>query len=209
METDKSELQSLLSDALSLLRPTFIEGLSEFELIRILQSPPYSLFNEEVLREPLNLFQTHFVLFHSLYHLQKKWRRQALGELEIGPIRIVLHTSVQSTANLQAEDSLAEYYLDWTNLFDTDTDDVKALLDSFWQKMAGTQGDFLTEAELNEACKVLNIRSLDGINTLQLKQAYRKLQHQFHPDKGGSIERSQAILKAYQTLRQYILRSVK
>mmetsp|Transcript_16093 Transcript_16093/g.50599 ORF Transcript_16093/g.50599 Transcript_16093/m.50599 type:complete len:92 (-) Transcript_16093:35-310(-) len=76
-------IQALLQEVLSSFQSQFVEGISEFEIITLLKQPPYSLFDEDALRDSLMLFQTHFVLFHSLYRLRNEWREQKVGELDI------------------------------------------------------------------------------------------------------------------------------
>ena len=51
----------------------------------------------------------------------------------------------------------------------------------------------------------MEIEGLKDINLSELKQQYRKLQHENHPDKGGEIKVSQLILQAYTQLRRHII----
>jgi hypothetical protein len=200
-----NEQQTLLQDALVTFRLEFEKGISEYDLINALKSPPYSVFDEDALGDSLIMFQTHFVLFHCLYQLKNEWREQKIGQLDIGLTRITLLPILESAANIQTEDSLANYYLDWSNLSATNEYDVETLLGSFWQKMAGADlHTSISGAELNRACITMKIDSLKDMNLSELKQQYRKLQHENHPDKGGRIDVSQSILQAYTQLRRYI-----
>ncbi|AEP31342.1 DNA-J related domain-containing protein [Brumicola nitratireducens] len=205
MPNKHDELQVLLQDILSTFKAQFIEGVSEFEIITQLKKPPYSLFDDNALRDPLMLFQTHFVLFHSLYHLRNEWRAQSIGELNIGATLIKLQPTLSFDAALQVADPLGDYYLDWNNFSATDEAGVEDLLNRFWQAMAGGDMQYCVSQEaLNEASFALQIDSLEGLSLIQLKQQYRKLQHANHPDKGGSVEDSQRVLQAYTTLHKYI-----
>jgi hypothetical protein len=200
-----NELQTLLNETLTTFRPAFELGISEYELICTLKSPPYSIFDENALSDSLMMFQTHFVLFHCLYQLRNRWREQKIGELVIGLTTITLNPILESFTNLETEDSLANYYLDWSNLGCSNKNDIEALLDSFWQKMAGAELNAnMPLSELKRVCIVMEIESLEDITLLELKQQYRKLQHKNHPDKGGSIKVSQSVLQAYSQLRKYI-----
>jgi hypothetical protein len=200
-----NELQTLLIDALVTFRPQFEEGISEYDLINALKSPPYLVFDEDALRDSLMMFQTHFVLFHCLYQLKNEWHEQKIGQLDIGLTRITLHPILESAANIQTEDSLARYYLDWSNLSSTNENDVEALLNSFWKKMAGSDlHTNISGLELKRACTTMEIDSLESMNLSELKQQYRKLQHENHPDKGGKIEMSQSVQHAYTQLRRHI-----
>jgi hypothetical protein len=201
-----NEQQRLLTDALVTFRPQFAEGISEYDLINALKSPPYLVFDEDALGDSLMMFQTHFVLFHCLYQLQNQWREQKVGQLDIGMTRISLQPILASDANLQTEDPLANYYLNWSNLSATNETDVEALLDSFWQKMAGHDLHAnISGSALKRARITMKIDVLKDINLSELKQQYRKLQHENHPDKGGRIEVSQSILQAYTQLRRHII----
>jgi hypothetical protein len=200
-----NELQTLLNDTLATFRPAFELGISEYELICALKSPPYSIFDEDALCDSLMMFQTHFVLFHCLYQLRNRWREQKIGELVIGLTTITLNPTLESSINIETEDSLANYYLDWSNLGCSNKNDIEALLDSFWQKMAGAELNAnMSLSELKRVCIVMEIESLADITLLELKQQYRKLQHKNHPDKGGSIRASQSVLQAYSQLHKYI-----
>jgi hypothetical protein len=200
-----NELQTLLDDTLATFRPAFELGISEYELICTLKSPPYSIFDEDALCDSLMMFQTHFVLFHCLYQLRNRWREQKIGELVIGLTTITLNPILESSINIETEDSLANYYLDWSNLGCSNKNDIEALLDSFWQKMAGAELNAnMSLSELKRVCIVMEIESLADITLLELKQQYRKLQHKNHPDKGGSIIASQSVLQAYSQLHKYI-----
>lgn len=201
-----ADFQALLQEILVSFKPQFIEGISEFDIITTLKQPPFTLFNEDALRDPLMLFQTHFVVFHSLYQLRNEWREQKQGELEIGATKIKLHPVLLFDANLITPDPLADYYLNWDNLKATDQAGVEALLDRFWQAMAGSVSNYhLTQDEINDAISILEIGSWADMSVNKLKQQYRKLQHSNHPDKGGSVERSQLILQAYTALNKHLL----
>ncbi|WP_412971305.1 DNA-J related domain-containing protein [Glaciecola sp. MF2-115] len=198
-------IQALLQEVLSSFQSRFVEGISEFEIITLLKQPPYSLFDEDALRDSLMLFQTHFVLFHSLYRLRNEWREQKVGELDIAATQIKLLPSVSFDAALQTSDTLADYYLDWNNMTSTDQAGVDQLLGSFWQKMAGIDVNHQLSGEaLNEALSNMQLETLEGLTLPQLKQHYRKLQHANHPDKGGSVESSQLVLQAYTALYKHL-----
>lgn len=212
MSETQSALQTLLIDTLESLQGYFIEGLSEYELIKTLQAPPFSLFDEDALHDPLVMFQTHFILFHCLYQLRTAWRSQNIGELEIGPTAIKLHPAIKlhsamlQSAAMESEDPLAKYYLNWENLSETDAGDVEALLNSFWQKMGSNGANAsATQEELEDAIRILELPSIESINLAQLKQQYRKHQHISHPDKGGSVEQSQLVLHSYTLLSRHLI----
>ncbi|MFT5276623.1 MAG: hypothetical protein ACI97K_000210 [Glaciecola sp.] len=205
MSNTHLELQHLLKDILSLMQVQFVEGISEFEIISMLKNPPFLVFDEDALRDSLVLFQTHFIVFHTLYNLRKEWRVKQIGELEISATLIKLNPVCLSTDYPSIADPLADYYLNWQNLTATDQAGVDELLTNFWQKMAVAKVfQKLSETDLNDAFAVLKLDSSEYLSLAMLKQQYRKLQHSCHPDKGGSVEQSQLILEAYTNLYRHL-----
>ena len=219
MEKQYENSVSLLIDSLSVMQPTFREGISEFALIQVLKQPPYKVFDSHALSDPLVLFKTHFVLFHALYTLQGKWRQQAVGELDIHTTNIILRPCIPSssrswahtpsaTCEITSPDPLARYYLDWQNFETTQKADVNALLDDFWSRMSVNQQPPLSEKQRHHAYHVLGIVELadnEGgshkhLAPETLKRYYRKALAKAHPDKGGSVERAQAVIQAYRWL---------
>lgn len=216
MVSSHQRFQQRLYDILQSLLPQFTKGISEYEIITLLKNPPYALFNDKALRNSLVLFQTHFILFHTLYLLRNEWRTQGIGELNIVTTCIVLTPIIEKKAKtLETLDPLAQYYLDWNQLNKTSEGDVNALLDSFWDQMIGNTPKYHQTNELEAAFTVLEFTDehkqyngeyidIDSLSIEQLKQQYRKLQHRYHPDKGGSLQKTQALQHAYEILSGYI-----
>ena len=220
--------QQKLHEILQSLLPLFEKGISEYELITLLSQAPHGIFNALTLSNSLLLFQTHFILFHALYKLRNQWRASDIGQLDIIATNIKLNPSVEKYNNnaLDTHDLLAEYYLDWRNFTNADKAEVNQLLASFWVKMSTTKTITKHSAKtINDALSILeigdsndgNIYSAKGsknkqniINELsieQLKSQYRKLQHRHHPDKGGSAQKAQLVLQAYEFLREHLERN--
>jgi hypothetical protein len=205
------QLLQLLNEVLVSFKPQFAEGISEFELINLLKEAPYQLFNADALSDSLVLFQTHFILFHALYKLRAHWRAELQGELDICATQIRLLPNVErpipeDATNLQEAEPLAEYYLNWQNLSDTKHADVEDLLSQFWLKMAGFDDQFsMSDQEVADACYTLEIGNRESLDLRLLKQQYRKLQHRYHPDKGGDVAQSQAVLHAYTALHKLLI----
>ena len=205
MNNKHETLLQLLTEILCSFQSSFRDGISEFELISKLKAKPFELFDEDALREPLLLFQTHFVLFHALYILREEWRQQKVGELTINALKIKLEAFVDQGAALVQADPLSEYYLDWQNLSKTDEAGVEDLLNQFWQKMGGMKSNKEHSAEeIKEALGHMQLEAIEGLQLDELKRQYRKLQHAYHPDKGGTAEQAQIILAAYTTLHSVI-----
>ena len=203
-----TSLVTLLEDSLLLLKPTLTLGISEFDLIALLKRPPYSLFDEDALRDPLMLFQTHFLVFHALYKLQIKWRESGEGRLDIHTTKILLRDDIQpqnkdatqAQTHLAGLDPLASYYLNLDNLKGTSEADVAALLDDFWRQMAGQKLGVPNTKDRDKACDVLKLDKQDILTLNSLKAHYRKALLKVHPDRGGNVEEAQQVIQAYRVL---------
>ncbi len=208
-----TSLVTLLEDSLLLLKPTLTLGISEFDLIALLKRPPYSLFDEDALRDPLMLFQTHFLVFHALYKLQIKWRESGEGRLDIHTTKSLLRDDIQpqniplqnkdatqAQTHLAGLDPLASYYLNLDNLKGTSEADVAALLDDFWRQMAGQKLGVPNTKDRDKACDVLKLDKQDILTLNSLKAHYRKALLKVHPDRGGNVEEAQQVIQAYRVL---------
>ena len=208
-----TSLVTLLEDSLLLLKPTLTLGISEFDLIALLKRPPYSLFDEDALRDPLMLFQTHFLVFNALYKLQIKWRESGEGQLDIHTTKILLRDDIQpqnippqnkdatqAQTHLAGLDPLASYYLNLDNLKGTSEADVAALLDDFWRQMAGQKLGVPNTKDRDKACDVLKLDKQDILTLNSLKAHYRKALLKVHPDRGGNVEEAQQVIQAYRVL---------
>lgn len=167
-------------------------GLSEYELIQALDDYGQPGFDTSSLRENLTLFQTHFFLFHSLYRLRDKLWENREGRLEINALCIqLLPVSDETGAQISEHDPLRDYYLNLENLENTDSDDVTRLLTQFW---AG----FVSNDQRREALEELELQ--DPVDWSTIKEQHRRLVMEHHPDRGGDVERLQAINAAMEIL---------
>ncbi|MCF2948963.1 DnaJ domain-containing protein [Paraglaciecola aquimarina] len=176
------------------------DGVSEYDLLKILQSSTYKVFSRHDLQDPLVLFQTHFIVFNALYHLRDKLIKQQLGLLHIDCMNICIKPWRAGGSGLQAQDKLREYYLNWQHLSDTGQQEVESLLNSFWQGFSGKIKQN-NNIELEQALNIFEIKEV--ISQQQIKKQYRKLLHKHHPDKGGDNENTQLLHKAFECLYNY------
>lgn len=177
-------------------------GLSELTLIRELASSyPDSLFAVPgALREPLLLFQLHFLLFHMLYRLSDKLM-ESKRDLVIGALHIAIVPRAETDPGVSHLDPLRSYYLDWQQWLKTSADDVEQLLDQFWKG----QPSPVAEGELTWARELFDLCTDDGPE--DIKPRYRRLMMEHHPDRGGDEERGSEINRAYRVLsRHYNIR---
>lgn len=182
-----------------------VEGAqyTEFELIKALTELDPPFFRVDALKSNLNLFQTHFLLFNSLYLLDKYGREQKVFYIDISALHIQLRTysDNQSAQVAPSQDSgLASYYLDITNLKTTTADDVENLLNQFWQQYI--RHKISTEEEIQASLQYFNYQKIP--DRAQLKQDYRKLSNRTHPDKGGNQSEFEQLVQHYQTIKSAI-----
>ena len=206
-ETQTSEL----IDILALLLDENSVGFSEHELLKLLQQPPHEFFATDALRDPLVLFQTHFLLFHCLYVLKQRWSKTQHAELEISalvikkrPLKPSIEPSLKDSPMdknefqpIEHADPLAQYYLDWSHFSATSSADVEDLLSNFWRKVFKPQN----ELDIQQALIVMELEA--PISTIELKVQYRRLAQSHHPDKGGDSEHFKNICQAFHQLKQY------
>jgi hypothetical protein len=168
-------------------------GLTEYELLKKLAEHGVSLFDEDYFRSPLGLFQRHFLLFHCLYLLRDNLRAAQRNDMEIHclAIRHIPYHHAPS-AHPALFDPLAAYYLDLDNLAATDEQEVVRLLDGFWQRFAG-------DAQRDKALAVMELTHPTSYP--EIRQQYRRLAMQCHPDRGGELAQFQQLEWAMGILR--------
>ena len=175
-------------------------GVDEFSLIKVLAERfPDTVFGVPgALREPLLLFQTHFLLFHALYRLSDRLAERHL-ELQIHALSIrMLPRSVadKSGSLLQERNPLRSYYLDWEQWLTTQGEDVERLLNGF------RQGRFaLSPQEVGAALDVFGLE--EPVDPQRIKLRYRELMSLHHPDRGGRTGVVQEINEALLILQRY------
>ena len=159
------------------------DGVSEYDLMQSLKAQGYFDF----LSQPAlhhELFQAHFFLFHSLYLLSNILLEQKSHLLSIHTLKIQLLPYQAGENSLQVDDKLKAYYLDFNNLENTTEDDVYDMLSSFWNK-------FNRFDNREEALDELGLK--DPVDDKIIKQEYRRLIMQHHPDRGGDTEKLQKL----------------
>ncbi|MDH0623157.1 molecular chaperone DnaJ [Pseudomonas chengduensis] len=172
------------------------DGIAEYTLIQQLKDRHSGHVPNLPLADKLVLFRTHFLLFNALYRLRERLWQEQTHLLEISPLCIRLLPYQPGNAALSERDELRDYYLDMSQLRDTDERDVERLLTSFWTRM---QGGEEKQAAL-ELFELANERTLD---LPRIKLRYRQMVSAHHPDRGGSTERLQSINLAMEILERY------
>ena len=156
-----------------------IDGISEYDLITRLKEQGYFEFLKSHAL-PHELFRAHFILFHALYLLRDKFFKNKQYQLNINVLSIKLLPYEEGKQEIQKVDKLREYYLDLSNLDSTSENDVYDLLASFWN-------GYDRFKNRDEALAELGLK--DPVDNKIIKNTYRKLVMQYHPDRGGDTEK--------------------
>ncbi|QWV16441.1 DNA-J related domain-containing protein [Stutzerimonas zhaodongensis] len=184
------------------------EGCSEYQLIQQLKARHSTHIPNLPLLDKLVLFRTHFLVFNALYQLRDQLWGESLYSLQISPLNVQLQPYVPGASGVAENDPLRDYYLDMSNLRDTDEQEVERLLASFWSRM---RGDHLSERnetwDPEQKRAALELFELDqeasSLSLHTIKRRYRQLVSIHHPDRGGSTTRLQSINLAMEILQRY------
>ena len=172
------------------------EGIAEHALIkRLAQDFPASIFAVPgTLSDPLQLFRTHFLLFHMLYRLSDALKPDG-AQLHISAMRIAIVPVGVSLPGVALSDPLRNYYLDWPQWAATNAADVEQLLTRFWSRQPAAADD------VNRALALFELEA--PADYAQVKQRYRALMSVHHPDRGGDTALVQRINEAFLMLKRY------
>ena len=184
------------------------EGCSEYDLIQQLKALRSTHIPNLPLLDKLVLFRTHFLVFNALYRLRDRLWGENSHHVHISPLCVQLQPYVPGADCLTERDPLREYYLDLTNLRDTDEAEVERLLESFWARMRGDQlGEPSDSWNPEQKRAALELFELDqqetDLNIQIIKRRYRELVSIHHPDRGGSTARIQSINLAMEILQRH------
>ena len=163
-------------------------GISEYELITRLEAyPELANLLERKNGDSLTLYRIHFLVCHVLYLLMDEWYQSQTARLEITPLLIQLHPYTAGDVSITKIDKVRDYYLELNNLTETDERGVDELLASFWIGMNRYE-------HRDEALEVLGLT--DPVDDKTIRNTYRSLAMQHHPDRGGDKEIIQQLNEA-------------
>ena len=180
-----------LANAVRELLDLHPDGISEHELIRALRCSGIFSFLPQPPAPPETLFRAHFLLFHALYRLRDQTLERGERELEINPLRIRWLPYRSGSGGVTNPDRMRAYYLDLANLETTGKQEVEEMIASFWVRLQQQDGRAEALAELGLS---------DPVENETIKQRYRRLAMQHHPDRGGDGIRLRAINRAVDLL---------
>jgi len=177
---------------IDVLLTDFNKGLSEYDLMVLLDERYPDLYPKPDLSDQVTLFQHHFFLRFTLYTLQQQYAKEGQWQLEITPVKITKQSYIESTDSLPAvPDPLRDYYLDLSNLNKETEQSIQSMLDDFWVALAKHQHQ-------PSALAILELAGNES--TTEKKQQYKRLLQLHHPDKGGNTEKFRAIQQAWKQL---------
>lgn len=172
------------------------QGISEYELLRKIEA--IVGWPEQLSPDPnLLIFQKHFLLMNALYSLQEQIYHHSKEVLVINPLCIQIHPISANEASKSVDSDncnakLKEYYLDFSHFKNASVQSVDELLAQFWMKFHNT--------ERRDAALLL-LELPTSASEKEIKEQYKKLAHQHHPDKGGDAERFVNIQEAWEILK--------
>lgn len=168
------------------------DGIREYDLMAALDKRCVEGFGQTAFADHLSMFQSHFLLFHSLYLLRDRLHQRADSGLDIHCLSICLTPYANQTrGGLQQHDPLRDYYLEFGNIEKTDAAEVDHLLKGFWNR-------FVAMDERQQALQQLGLS--DPVEYAEIKAHYRRLVMEHHPDRGGDHDRLLLINEAMQIL---------
>lgn len=174
-------------------------GLSELDLIKSLQRDPWALIGTVNYHALDQLYPVHFLLFHVLYTLRDQLA--LTGEaLVISPLRLALQNqqTIAGSGLPDEEDKLRAFYLDLSQYHMSDTS-IQSMMNDFWTGQTRSRPDL---PAVSEAASALGFSTLP-VQFAPIKQRFRKLVMQVHPDRGGDTEAIQKLNEAFSVLKAH------
>lgn len=162
------------------------DGITEYELIQQLRDDGvFDIAEGELLSaDSLVMFRIHFTVYHCVYRLRIRLLNEQRHELLPGPLVIQLLPYRSGESTLAEHNTLQHYYLDLDNLESTKREDVEEMLARFWTRLENSEQREQALAELGLT---------DPVDDDTIRQTYRRLAMQHHPDRGGDKEKLQDI----------------
>ena len=144
----------------------------------------------------IQLFRTNFLLMNGLYQLQQQLLECGTW-LHVAPLALHLVPICVGNSWLQQADPLRDYYLDWRNCFVTTQQDIETLLHDFWQRYSAQPA--LSAQMRRQALATLGLT--DTATYPMIRQRWKQLALQHHPDRQGDALQFMAIRLAWEQLR--------
>ncbi len=149
----------------------------------------------------LDLFKRNFLIMNALYQLQMMLLPKQWLQVESMDIRLMWATSsVGASCEVNAEDPLRQYYMNWSN-YDANSEEVDELLSSFWRRYQQRIGAS-SEITLDRR-QALSVLGLDeNASDRDIRRSWRKMALKWHPDRPeGDAAVFRQMCEAWQSLR--------
>lgn len=184
---------ALLFDPIMNILEEHPEGIREYDLLLKLEE-------QDLLPDgrdgDLELFRSHFFLFHVLYRLQARLREEERYNLSIFclDIRLEPFSEAEVPEDLPAEhDPVAAYYLDLSNLEGVTEEDVRRMIGNFFSRLEAYY-------KSDEDLAVLGLPP--DAAPEEIRRRYRTLAFEYHPDTGGNEEDFRTLRAAAERLKK-------
>jgi hypothetical protein len=146
-----------------------------------------------------DLFKRNFLLMNALFELQDMLLPGQWVQTQAMDIRILRILPGDIDLIQHQEAGLKSYYLDWAN-YDTSSNVVRDMLESFWTSYKSYIGINGRVMHLTQALRVLELDV--SASDREIRRQWRKLALKWHPDRqGGDAARFREVCEAWQTLR--------
>ena len=146
-----------------------------------------------------DLFKRNFLLMNALFELQDMLLPGQWVQTQAMDIRIIRILPGDIDLIQHQEAGLKSYYLDWAN-YDTSSNVVRDMLESFWTSYKSYIGINGRVMHLTQALRVLELDV--SASDREIRRQWRKLALKWHPDRqGGDAARFREVCEAWQTLR--------
>lgn len=167
----------------------------EYDIIQYLQQK--GRLSKDCMVNDIALFRCHFLIFNALYRLQLLAAIEGRYQLTISSIEITTQkrcptNNDSQTHEITQHDPLCLFYLDTANLINTTEADVITLLNTFWKT-------YFNDNQKQSALDKLGLS--EPVDFKTIKQQYRRLAMQHHPDRGGNADTLIEIHQAMQCLQ--------
>lgn len=148
----------------------------------------------------LDLFKRNFLIMNALYQLQEILLPTQWLQVQSMDIRITQRDNDIHHQQIDIDDPLRKYYLDWCHYCATH-DDIKRLLSSFWQRYQHYVGhNNKIYIERKNALAALGLTEL--ATDIEIRRQWRKMALKWHPDRPkGDANIFRTMCEAWQNLR--------
>ncbi|MEG3755532.1 DNA-J related domain-containing protein [Psychromonas arctica] len=146
-----------------------------------------------------DLFKRNFLLMNALYQLQAILLPAQWLQVEAMNIQLSEYLPENIERALGQTSALRSYYLDWQN-FETNSDDIEAMLTGFWQRYHQTISPSISTIDKSNALQIFGLGT--QATQQQIRKKWRRLALELHPDRvTGDKDKFLKACEAWQVLK--------